>query len=329
MTVLAAAVIAGCGSAPPAAAPPATQLPPAAEPAPAPVPTAPPAGRTVPVGAAPEGVVVDPQTHIVAVGVRDPAALTLLDATTGMVLRKVALPGALRHLQLAGPGGPVLVPDEGSNRLLRVALPGGEITSQVVTGVVPHDATQAANGTVFVANELGHSVVAVRGDQVVHTFTDVTQPAGLAAVGNLVGLVDVRENTLTVYDAERLQRVAEVPAGAGPTHVVADKRGHLAVIDTRGGAVLLYELSPTLRQIGRVELPGTPYGVAYDPVRDRLWVTLTGLNEVIGLNLNANTPVLATPLPTVRQPNTVAVDSATGRLFVTGTDEGVLEIIEP
>jgi DNA-binding beta-propeller fold protein YncE len=329
VTVLAAAVIAGCSSAPPAAAPPAAQLPPAAEPAPAPVPTAPPAGRTVPVGAAPEGVVVDPQTHIVAVGVRDPAALTLLDATTGMVLRKVALPGALRHLQLAGPGGPVLVPDEGSNRLLRVALPGGEITSQVVTGVVPHDATQAANGTVFVANELGHSVVAVRGDQVVHTFTDVTQPAGLAAVGNLVGLVDVRENTLTVYDAQRLQPVAEVPAGAGPTHVVADKRGHLAVIDTRGGAVLLYELSPTLRQIGRVELPGTPYGVAYDPVRDRLWVTLTALNEVIGLNLNANTPVLATPLPTVRQPNTVAVDSATGRLFVTGTDQGVLEIIEP
>lgn len=329
VTVLAAAVIAGCGSAPPGAAPPTSELPPAAEPAPAPVPTAPPAGRTVPVGAAPEGVVVDPQTHIVAVGVRDPAALTLLDATTGAVLRKVALPGALRHLQLAGPGGPVLVPDEGSNRLLRVALPGGEITSQVITGVVPHDATQAANGTVFVANELGHSVVAVRGDQVVHTFTDVTQPAGLAAVGNLVGLVDVRENTLTVYDAERLQRVAEVPAGAGPTHVVADKRGHLAVIDTRGGAVLLYELSPTLRQIGRVELPGTPYGVAYDAVRDRLWVTLTALNEVIGLNLNASAPVLATPLPTVRQPNTVAVDSATGRLFVTGTDQGVLEIIEP
>jgi hypothetical protein len=137
VTVLAAAVIAGCGSAPPAAAPPAAPLPPAAEPAPAPAPTAPPAGRTVPVGAAPEGVVVDPQTHVVAVGVRDPAALTLLDATTGMVLRKVPLPGALRHLQLAGPGGPVLVPDEGANRLLRVALPGGEITSQVVTGVVP------------------------------------------------------------------------------------------------------------------------------------------------------------------------------------------------
>lgn len=280
-------------------------------------------------GAVPEGIVADPQTHIVAVGVRDPFALALLDSTSGTVLLKVPLPGEVRHLQLAAPGGPVLVPDEGANRLLRVALPGGEITSQVMTGVVPHDATATADGTVFVANELGGSVVAVRGDQIVQTFTDVTQPAGLAAAGNLVGLVDVRENTLTVYDAARLERVAELPAGAGPTHVVADKRGHLAVIDTRGGAVLLYELQPTPRQIGQVELPGTPYGVAYDPVRDRLWVTLTALNEVIGLNLSADQPVLAVPLSTVRQPNTIAVDSSTGRLFITGTADGVLQIIDP
>jgi DNA-binding beta-propeller fold protein YncE len=328
-TILAAALITGCSSAPPAGAPPVPQLPPAAEPAPAPIPTAPPAGRTVPVGGSPEGIVADPQTHIVAVGVRDPSTLSLVDGTTGTVLRKVPLPGRLRHLQLAAPGGPVLVPDEGTNRLLRVALPGGEITSQVMTGVAPHDATAAADGTVFVANEFGPNVVALRGDQIVHTFTDVTQPAGLAAAGNFIGLVDVRENTLTVYDAQRLQRVAELPAGAGPTHVVADKRAHLAVVDTRGGAVLLYQVQPTVRQIGRVELPGTPYGVAYDPVHDRLWVTLTALNEVIGLNLNANQPVLASPLFTVRQPNTIAVEGNTGRLFVTGTADGVLEIIDP
>jgi hypothetical protein len=60
-----------------------------------------------------------------------------------------------------------------------------------------------------------------------------------------------------------------------------------------------------------------------------LWVTLTARNEVVGLDLGVDPPAFAARLPTVRQPNTVAVDSATGRLFVTGTDEGVLQIIDP
>ena len=50
---------------------------------------------------------------------------------------------------------------------------------------------------------------------------------------------------------------------------------------------------------------------------------------MVGLDLGVDPPAFAPRLPTVRQPNTVAVDSATGRLFVTGIDEGVLQIIEP
>ncbi|WP_410623377.1 YncE family protein [Amycolatopsis sp. cmx-8-4] len=323
---LAAVLLAGCSS--PVADKPA-ELPPAAEPAAAPGVARPPAGQVLPIGAAPEGVVADARTHLVAVGVREPNALALVDARTGQVVKRVPLPGWLRHLQLAAPGGPVLVPDETSNSLLTIALPGGEVTTTVVTGVVPHDATRAANGSYFVANELGKSVVVVRDGHVVHTFPDVTQPAGLAAVGDLVGLVDVRQNDLTVYDAGALRQVGRVPAGAGPTHVLADKRGHLAVADTRGNAVLLYQLTPRLEQIGKLALPGTPYGIAYDAVRDRMWVTLTARNEVVGIDLSSGTPTEVMRLPTVRQPNTVSVDSSTGRLFVTGTADGVLELIDP
>jgi len=88
-------------------------------------------------------------------------------------------------------------------------------------------------------------------------------------------------------------------------------------------------VTPQFRKIVRIGLAGTPYGVADDPVRDRLWVTLTARNEVVGLNLGADPPAVVARLPTVRQPNTVAVDAATGRLFVTGTDDGVLELIDP
>lgn len=304
-------------------------LPPPAEPAVSPPVAVAPAGRVLPVGAAPEGIVADPLTHTVAVGVRDPDQLVLLDADTGQLTGRVGLPGGQRHLQLATPGGPVLVPDEGSNSLLRVSLPGGRVLAQVPTGTSPHDANQAPDGTIFVANEGGGSVVAIRGDRVVHTFTDVTQPAGLAHVGPLVGLIDVRENSLTIYDSTTLRPISEIAAGLGPTHVVADIHGRLLVADTRGGAILVFEVTPEPRQVTRLALPGQPYGLAYDPQRDRLWVSVTATNQVVGYDTSQPSPREVARFPTVRQPNTVAVDPRTGRLFVTGTAQGTVQIITP
>ncbi|MCR6487890.1 YncE family protein [Amycolatopsis sp. OK19-0408] len=313
---------AACSGTPPA--PP--QLPPAAEPAAAPPLSAAPAGTVVTVGAEPEGIVADATTHRVAVGVRRPDRLVLLDTATGRVATTVPLPGHLRHLQLAGPGGPVLVPDETSDRLLTIGLPTGQRLADVPTGMSPHDATRAGNGRIFAANENGRSVAVVADGRVQHTFTDVTQPAGLAAVGNLVGLVDVRQNDLSIYDAAGLTRTARLPAGAGPTHVVADRRGHLVVIDTRGGAILTFDPRSPAHELSRLDLPGTPYGVAYDPNRDHLWVTLTARNQLAGIDLSGTPRVFAT-IPTVRQPNTVAVDPADGTRYVTGTTDGVVEII--
>ncbi|MFG1643962.1 YncE family protein [Amycolatopsis sp. NPDC049252] len=324
--LIATAVFAGtvaCGTTPPAAPPP--SLPPAAEPAVAPPTGQAPAGQVLRVGAAPEGIVADAVTGLVAVGLRDPDRLGLLEGATGKLVKTVPLPGHLRHLQLAAPGGPVLIPDENSDRLLVVDLPAGTVRSTVQTGMSPHDATRAANGRLFAANENGRSVAVVENGRVIHTFTDVTQPAGLAAVGNLVGLVDVRQNDLSVYDAATLTRVARLPAGAGPTHVVADRRGHFVVIDTRGNAVLTFDPAASAHALARLPLPGTPYGVAYDTVRDRLWVTLTARNELVGIDLSGAAPRVTTTLPTVRQPDTVAVDTASGGLFVTGTADGVVE----
>jgi DNA-binding beta-propeller fold protein YncE len=304
-------------------------LPPPAEPAAAQPVVATPAGRLVAVGSAPEGIVADPITRTVAVGVRNPDQLTMLNADTGEVSGHVPLPGVLRHLQLAKPGGPVLVPDESSNSLLQVGLPNGPILSRVSTGISPHDASEADNGTIIVANEGGGSVVAVRDNTVVRTFTDVTQPAGVAHAGNIVGLVDVRENTLTFYDAATLAPITELAAGKGPTHVIADRHGRMIVVDTRGDAVEVYQPPPRAARLTRTALPGTPYGITYDPVRDRLWVTLTAANQVVAYDMSQRTPREIERLPTAAQPYTVAVDPSTGRLFITVTGQGAVEIIDP
>ena len=281
------------------------------------------------VGSAPEGIVADPTTRRVVVAVRQPDELVLLDTDTTAVRGRVPLPGSLRHLQLAKDGGPVLVPDESSNSLVQVALPSGRVQSRTPTGTMPHDANEAPDGTILVADEAGASLTAVREEAVVATFTDVTQPGGIAHVGNEFGVVDVGENTLTFYDATTLQPQTELSAGEGPTHVVADRRGRLIVVDTRGGALLFYTPPPQAAQVTRYALPGQPYGIAYDPVRDQLWVTITATNEVVGLDVSGDQPRETARLTAVQQPNTVAVDPTTGRLFITGTTPGVVQVVDP
>jgi DNA-binding beta-propeller fold protein YncE len=309
--------------------PPADALPPPAEPQSAPPPSSAPIGLIVPVGAAPEGVVVDAKTRTVAVAKRDPNELVLLNADTAAITGRTPLPGHARHLQLAAPAGPVLVPVESANALVRVDLPDGHAEPPIITGASPHDAAQASNGTVFVSNELGGTVSVLRGDTIVEIFTDSVQPAGLAAVGTSMGMVDVRKNTLTIYDADRLTIVGSVPAGAGPTHLVADRHGRLIAIDTRGNTIRVFTALPAPREVGDVVQPGGPYGVTYDPVRDRLWVASSGTNEVVGYDMTTASPREVQRLPTIQNPYTIGVDSTTGRLFIAGVTPGQLQIIDP
>lgn len=329
MALLLTACTAGTPDRPPEPTPQSPAVGQAAEPADAPELARPPAGRVVATGPGAEGMVADAVTGSVAVAVRNPARLVILDGRTGALRAEVPLPGDVRHLQLAGPGGPVLVPVEGADRLVRVGLPAGGVLGTAVTGVGPHDATAAANGLVFVADEFGGTVTVLDGDRVATRYDEPNQPGGVAAAGNLVGMIDVKDSTLTVYDAAAGRQVARLPAGNGPTHLVADVRGGLIVTDTRGDALLTYELTPQPRLRSSTPLPGRPYGIAYDPVRDRVWVTLTDRNELVGLDVGSGTAVEVARLPTVRQPNTVAVDSATGRVFVAGPTDATVQLIDP
>jgi DNA-binding beta-propeller fold protein YncE len=308
--------------------PPADALPPPAEPQKAPPPPATPPGRIIAVGNAPEGVAVDAATRTAAVATRDPNQLVLLNVDTGQIVNRVPLPGFARHLELANRGGPVLVPVESANALVRVELPSGRALRQVVTGITPHDAAQASNGTVYVANEHGGTVSVLRGLDVVMVFADTVQPAGLASVGQSMGLIDVRKNDLTVYDTQNMTIVGSVPAGDGPTHLVADKHGRLIAADTRGDAVRVFEPLPTPHQVGEIAQPGGPYGIAYDRARDLLWVASSGTNEVVGYDMSQPTPRQVKRLATVQNPYTLGVDETTGKLFIAGVTDGVVQVVD-
>ena len=316
--VAALALMAGCGGS-------SEGLPPAPEPAKSPPLERRPAGRVVPVGNKPEGLVADPRTGLLAVGLTNPDRLALVDIESGRVVRRIPLPESPRHLRLARPGGPVLVPAERSNELAEVFLPSGRTRVREV-GRFPHDAASDGRGRIFVGDELGNTMSVLESGRGVRRVGAPVQPGGVvtSSDGRLVAVVGVRERALELFDTRTLRRLGKVDVGVGPTHVVARGR-RFFVVDTRGDGLLEVLTEGKLRIHRRTNLPGAPYGVAYDERRRRFWVTLTETNEVVELTDRRRLRAF----PTVRQPNTVAVDPVSGRVFVASRAEGTLQVIDP
>lgn len=280
------------------------------------MPGAPP-GRILPLpGGSPEGAVVDPATGILAVALRQPDSLALVDLSSGDV-RTVAVPGAARHLSLSRPGE-LLVSAENTDVLARVSLPQGTVSEQVPVGRQPHDAARAGQ-TIFVSNEAGASIGVVRNGRMTREIPGFTQPGGLTVTGDRLAVVDVRQNNLHVIDTKTLREIAVLPAGEGPSHVRPIGPGRVAVADTRGNAVLTYQVSGKPRRTDRKPVPGRAYGISADPERALLYTALSNTNKIVRWRIGTD-GALRDPrtLTTVRQPDDVAVDPRSGTAYVVG-----------
>lgn len=298
---------------------------PAAGPAAAPSDAAIPAGAVTPVGQQAEGMAYDAVTGLLAVAVRNPDRILLINPLTG-TQTTVGMPGHARHLQLAGPGGPLLVPVEDADVLIRVALPAGT-TKTTAVGTQPHDAAGVDGGRVVVGDEFSKQISILDAQGTLErTVTDLVQPGGIVGAGPTVAVIDVGGFTLSTYDVATGSRTGRVPAGQGPTHGVLTTDRHVIVADTRGNAVMIFGLDPLI-QLTRFALDGNPYGMAYDALTNTVWVTVTARNEVVGLKLDGPTPVEIARYATVAQPNSVAVLPGSSTVWVGGTRDGVLQTI--
>ena len=340
-------VLAGCGGGGGGA----PAAPAAAEPATSPAPTTTPAGTVVSAGGnGPEGIAVDAAGRAI-IALRDVSGLALVDVaadgSTASVRQVVTgISQSARHIDLATPAGPALVPLEGTNELLTVDLGSGAVTSKGTgVGNGPHNAVRTADGTDVVTNEHGGGVVFVRDGQVLSSLpAGPPQPGGLAAVGRYAAVADVQGHGVFVYDGTTRTQVAQKAVGSLLTHALTlaapgegdgagAAAGVVAFADTSGGAVELERITSvgaqvTVQDVARIDAPGSPYGLGYDAARSLLFVTLTATNQlrVVDVADPANPRVLG-DLPTVRQPNSVAVDPRSGSVLVTGSAKGELQVI--
>jgi DNA-binding beta-propeller fold protein YncE len=285
----------------------------------------------LPLPGAPEGLAVDDRDNLLVAGLREPDGVALVSTTTGRVRTVVRLPGAPRHLQLAGPAGPVLVPAEQAGRLLQVALPSGTVVADTRVGRQPHDAA-AAGSVVFVGNEYSNTVSLVRGGRQIAVEPAPRQPGGVAAArdGSAVVVVGVRGRRIEAYAPDG-RPLGTARVGVGPTHVRAAPNGLFYVADTEGDAIIVFRVTAQgPRQVGSIRTRCcTPYGIAINGRQNLVYVTLTATSRLEAFRIAGTGLVPARTWPAVRQPNDVAVDEATGRVFVAGTHDNQLQLIDP
>jgi len=319
-TVLAAGAIlaiAGCGGS--------ESFGPAAEPAESPPLETRPAGKVVEIGAGAEGMAFDSGSDSIALGLREPYRLAFVDPEKLFITFQVPIPNPVRHLAVKPGGNLVAVPAESANSLFEIA-PGRGVVAEIPTGEHPHDAAFSA-GKIFTADEFGDTVSVVEDGKVVATVPAPVQPGGIAATGNrFVSVIAVSERVLTVYDARTNEELGETPAGTGPTHIES-MDGDVFVADTEGDQLRRFTVSAEPEEVDSVPAAGTPYGIAVDPRRNRVWVTLTATNQLAGYRVDGSGMHRFATYPTIRQPNSVTVNPETGDVFIASRTEGQIERI--
>ncbi|MGH3537360.1 MAG: YncE family protein [Pseudonocardiaceae bacterium] len=318
--LLVAGLIAGCGTVGGSAG---QQAVPPVEPASAPLGGPAPAGTIRPLGAPATAVVVDPHSKTVAVALDDPPRLLLTTLDGAAPPRQVPLPGPAADLVLAADGGPLLVPITAPWSLIRVPLDGGAPSRTDLSGSA-HGVVTVSGATVVA---LGDRLVVLDGNRVIPGFIEATRLIP-AAGGAKVWVLDRGRSAVSVVDLSTGEISPALRAGNGAASAVADRFGRLLVTDTRDGELLAFAGDPpVLRQ--RFPLPGAPYALAYDGRRNLVWVTLTGRDEVVGLGVAGGEPVIVHRVPTVHQPDAVAVDPVSGRVYVVSASGAGLQVIDP
>ncbi|MGM1061145.1 YncE family protein [Saccharothrix sp. Mg75] len=293
-----------------------------ARPAVSPARTAAPEGVVLPLGRATSVAVVG---DLVAVAVAEPPSVLLYpsspaDPATAAPVTAV-LPGPAERLVAADGSVEATVPSAGAVVTVR---PDGSTSSRPVTGG-PVDVARLGDRELVARRDAGQ--VSVRdGSGGEHVVGGISSPDRLVVAGDAAVVLDRPRSAVFDLDPTAERPGAGLRAGDGATNAVADRFGRVFVVDTRGGELMAFSTSPLIMRM-RHPLPGAPYGMAYDAERDLLWVTLTARNEVVALDVAGGEPVERHRYAAVRQPDSVAVDPASGRVFVASGDGQGMQVI--
>ncbi|MDH6281245.1 hypothetical protein [Prescottella agglutinans] len=280
-----------------------------------------PTGTVQNLGRSIDALAFDPSSKTTAI-LADGGTHLLLQAQGAAEPRDVALDGRAAQIDVASDGR-LLLPMDG--RVQTVDAASGEKKSITVDGDA-RSAVLLSDGKLAVGLANGKIQILDANGAVSETISGLASVDALALTKGTLSALDRRQTSLTEIDVDDSSLGMALRAGEGATQLATDEYGRILVTDTGGDELLVFTTDPLIMR-QRYPIPHSPYGVAYDERTDLVWVTVTGDNKVIGYDISTGIPVEKARYDTVRQPNSVIVDTAGGALLVgSATGDGLQRI---
>jgi len=331
VTVLALVLLAGCSGGDDDTTGDSLQIvenPQAAQPADSPDTDTSPDGERIDVDGDISALLADSDSGTLAAATTDPDEVVLYDLTdvTTDPSSRTEAPGEVTDFTFTADTLLASVPD--ADTVLRIPLQDPDAASTVDVTGEPAATAQLGSRTLFGLH--GRDAVLVHDDDAANqTITgDLYSVDDVVVADGTAFVLDRLRTALFRVDVSEGEFGEGLRAGQGATNATVDAHGRVLVTDTRGGSLLVFGTDPLLlRQ--RYPVPGGVYGIAYDTERDVAWVTATERNEVVGFDMTGGQPEEEYRYSTVRQPNSVAADSRTGRVIVGSAAEEGMQVITP
>ena len=173
---------------------------------------------TVQTGRAPAGVAVSQDGTLVATADRDDDQVSIFDAVTGRLIRRVPTAGA-HPFAISFHDGRLWTADVMGDTLSVIDPIAGRLIGKVPTGSHPYGVA-FAEGRGFVTNQYDATITVFDSETlaVIDTLPSGDYPEGIAALpdGSGVVLANWESNTVQIIDAGSLRVTAEIEVPSGP-----------------------------------------------------------------------------------------------------------------
>ena len=289
--------------------------------------------RTIIVGQEPHGIAVDSQRDLVYVANHRGGSVSVLDGSAAAVIRTISLGNA------SGSNGAALDPVAGllyvankyTGNVSRALVEDGQPPTGIPVGAQPDGvAVDPATGTVYVANFGNGTLTLLDGitGAVRRTVTSGGEPSFIALdpARSRFYVTHHLDATIGSYDLTAGDLLSTLPTGGGPYGLALDAgRGRLYTANRDGRSVTIVDVTAGA-VVKHMPLDCTPYQVAVNSASGHLFVVCADDRQ---LHVYDQDTTLWLGWVSVGRgaEEGIAVDAASGRVYVSNRDDDSVTVI--